>query len=126
MTSTSVAQLIDTNVLVYRVDARFPAKQETATNVLEDNERSRLPCRRQVSGQTGNSDKRPRGYGPLWRMSYPASGIAGILRCGDPSIAGCQNITAYVRRSPPRDRNPAAFLNHFVPGRKRRPSCSLC
>ena len=36
MISTSVAQLIDTNVLVYRVDARFPAKQE-------------------------NSDKRPRG-----------------------------------------------------------------
>ena len=40
MTSTSVAQLIDTNVLVYRVDARFPAKQETATNVLKHRVRS--------------------------------------------------------------------------------------
>ena len=40
MIFTSVAQLIDTNVLVYRVDTRFPAKQETATNVLEEAVRS--------------------------------------------------------------------------------------
>jgi predicted nucleic acid-binding protein len=40
MISTSVARLIDTNVLVYRVDARFPAKQGTATNVLEETVRS--------------------------------------------------------------------------------------
>ncbi len=38
--STSVAQLIDTNVLVYRVDARFPAKQETAADVFEQAVRS--------------------------------------------------------------------------------------
>jgi predicted nucleic acid-binding protein len=36
MIYTNVAQLIDTNVLVYRVDPRFPAKQETATNLLEE------------------------------------------------------------------------------------------
>jgi predicted nucleic acid-binding protein len=40
MISTSVAQLIDTNVLVYRVDARFPKKQETAANLLEETVRS--------------------------------------------------------------------------------------
>jgi len=36
MISTNVAQLIDTNVLVYRVDARFPKKQEAAANHLEE------------------------------------------------------------------------------------------
>jgi predicted nucleic acid-binding protein len=40
MISTSVAQLIDTNVLVYRVDARFPKKQEAAANLLEETVRS--------------------------------------------------------------------------------------
>ena len=40
MISTSVAQLIDTNVLVYRVDPRFPKKQETAANLLEETVRS--------------------------------------------------------------------------------------
>jgi predicted nucleic acid-binding protein len=35
-----VARLIDTNVLVYRVDARFPEKQETAANLLEETVRS--------------------------------------------------------------------------------------
>jgi predicted nucleic acid-binding protein len=35
-TFISVAQLIDTNVLVYRVDARFPDKQQTATNLFEE------------------------------------------------------------------------------------------
>jgi predicted nucleic acid-binding protein len=40
MTFIGVAQLIDTNVLVYRVDARFPAKQETAAIVLEETVRS--------------------------------------------------------------------------------------
>ena len=38
--STSVTRLIDTNVLVYRVDARFPEKQETAANLLEGTVRS--------------------------------------------------------------------------------------
>ena len=33
--STTVAYLVDTNVLVYRFDARFPAKQERATAFLE-------------------------------------------------------------------------------------------
>lgn len=33
--STTVAYLIDTNVLVYRFDARFPEKQERATALLE-------------------------------------------------------------------------------------------
>lgn len=32
--STSVAALVDTNVLVYRVDPRFPEKQSRATEVL--------------------------------------------------------------------------------------------
>ena len=40
MISTSVAQLIDTNVLVYRVDPRFPKKQEAAANLLEETVRS--------------------------------------------------------------------------------------
>ena len=34
-TLTSVAKLIDTNVLVYRVDPRFPAKQVRAEELLE-------------------------------------------------------------------------------------------
>src|SRR6201997_4295402 len=38
--STSVARLIDTNVLVYRVDARFPEKREPAANLLEETVRS--------------------------------------------------------------------------------------
>jgi predicted nucleic acid-binding protein len=33
-TSTSVAALVDTNVLVYRFDSRFPDKQKTATEIL--------------------------------------------------------------------------------------------
>lgn len=33
-TCTSVAGLIDTNILVYRFDPRFPAKQEIATALL--------------------------------------------------------------------------------------------
>ena len=38
MNSTSVAarSLIDTGVLVYRYDARFPEKQPVATRVLHD------------------------------------------------------------------------------------------
>ncbi len=35
-TSTSVAALVDTNILVYRFDARFPDKQEVATRLLRD------------------------------------------------------------------------------------------
>ena len=54
MTSTSVAQLIDTNVLVYRVDARFPPNRK----------------QRQTSSRIRSA----------LAMSYPASGIAGILR----------------------------------------------
>jgi predicted nucleic acid-binding protein len=45
-TSTAVAALIDTNVLVYRFDARFPEKQDTATTILREGIRSeeiRLP-----------------------------------------------------------------------------------
>jgi predicted nucleic acid-binding protein len=38
--STSVAQLIDTNVLVYCVDPGFPQKQETAAKLLEETVRS--------------------------------------------------------------------------------------
>jgi predicted nucleic acid-binding protein len=38
--STSVARLIDTNILVYRVDATFPEKQEVAANLLEETVRS--------------------------------------------------------------------------------------
>ena len=34
--STRVAALVDTNVLVYRFDPRFPDKQATATRVLRD------------------------------------------------------------------------------------------
>ena len=33
-TSTTVAALVDTNVLVYRFDGRFPEKQATATDLL--------------------------------------------------------------------------------------------
>lgn len=33
-TSTSVAALVDTNILVYRFDTRFPAKQKIATDIL--------------------------------------------------------------------------------------------
>jgi hypothetical protein len=40
MICISVAQLIDTNVLVYRVDARFPAKQERAATIIEETVRS--------------------------------------------------------------------------------------
>ena len=40
MISTSVAQLIDTNVLVYCVDPRFPQKQKTAAKLLEETVRS--------------------------------------------------------------------------------------
>lgn len=36
MSSTSVAALVDTNVLVYRFDWRFPAKQRVATDVLRE------------------------------------------------------------------------------------------
>jgi predicted nucleic acid-binding protein len=46
MIFTTVAQLIDTNILVYRVDPRFPEKQETATNLLEQtvqNNECRIP-----------------------------------------------------------------------------------
>jgi predicted nucleic acid-binding protein len=32
--STGVAALVDTNVLVYRFDSRFPEKQKTATEIL--------------------------------------------------------------------------------------------
>lgn len=35
-----MAQLIDTNVLVYMVDSRFPEKQETAANLMEETVRS--------------------------------------------------------------------------------------
>jgi predicted nucleic acid-binding protein len=35
-----VARLIDTNILVYRVDATFPEKQEVAANLLEETVRS--------------------------------------------------------------------------------------
>jgi predicted nucleic acid-binding protein len=35
-----VAQLIDTNILVYRFDPRFPAKQEIASQVLREGMRS--------------------------------------------------------------------------------------
>src|SRR5687768_177869 len=34
--STPVAALVDTNVLVYRFDPRFPAKQKIATRVLRE------------------------------------------------------------------------------------------
>lgn len=34
-TSTSVAALIDTNILVYRFDKRFPSKQKIATELLQ-------------------------------------------------------------------------------------------
>src|SRR5882757_2338863 len=34
MSSTTVAALVDTNVLVYRFDPRFPLKQEQATELL--------------------------------------------------------------------------------------------
>jgi predicted nucleic acid-binding protein len=40
MISTSVARLIDTNILVYGVDVRFPDKQEIAANLLEETVRS--------------------------------------------------------------------------------------
>jgi predicted nucleic acid-binding protein len=40
MVSTGVARLIDTNVLVYRVDARFLEKQEAAADLLEETVRS--------------------------------------------------------------------------------------
>jgi hypothetical protein len=33
-TCTILASLVDTNILVYRFDARFPAKQKIATEVL--------------------------------------------------------------------------------------------
>lgn len=36
MSSTPVPALIDTNVLVYRYDARFPDKQAAATRLLRD------------------------------------------------------------------------------------------
>jgi predicted nucleic acid-binding protein len=39
-TCTSVAALVDTNVLVYRFDPRFPDKQRVATEVLRDGIRS--------------------------------------------------------------------------------------
>jgi len=45
-TSTSVAALVDTNVLVYRFDPRFPAKQARATELLRQgiaNDSVRLP-----------------------------------------------------------------------------------
>jgi predicted nucleic acid-binding protein len=41
-----VAQLIDSNILVYRIDPRFPEKQETATKLLEEtvqNNECRIP-----------------------------------------------------------------------------------
>ncbi|MFY9989119.1 MAG: PIN domain-containing protein [Chthoniobacterales bacterium] len=41
-----MAQLIDTNILVYRVDPRFPEKQEIATKLLEktvQNSECRIP-----------------------------------------------------------------------------------
>lgn len=44
--STSVVALVDTNVLVYRFDPRFPAKQRRATELLRDGVRDdtvRLP-----------------------------------------------------------------------------------
>lgn len=36
MSSTRVAGLVDTNVLVYRYDSRFPAKQARATELLRE------------------------------------------------------------------------------------------
>ena len=45
-THTSVAELVDTNVLVYRVDPRFPAKQARAEGLLEQlvtTEECRIP-----------------------------------------------------------------------------------
>jgi predicted nucleic acid-binding protein len=36
MSSTSVAALVDTNVLVYRFDVRFPVKQAIADELLRD------------------------------------------------------------------------------------------
>jgi predicted nucleic acid-binding protein len=45
-TSTTVAALVDTNVLVYRFDPRFPRKQEVATRFLRSGliaDRVRIP-----------------------------------------------------------------------------------
>lgn len=45
-TSTSVISLIDTNILVYRFDPRFPQKQRIAVEVLRSgvaNETLRIP-----------------------------------------------------------------------------------
>ena len=41
--STGVAALVDTNILVYRFDGRFPEKRRTATEILtEDLQHDRL------------------------------------------------------------------------------------
>jgi predicted nucleic acid-binding protein len=62
-----VAALVDTNVLVYRFDARFPEKQRRATQVLREGivaDSIRLPHQAIVEFVAATK-RRPRGAAPL-------------------------------------------------------------